>query len=48
LPQALVLTAIVIAFGLLSFALVLARQAYQRLGSADGDELTPPTDEARG
>ena len=40
LPQALVLTAIVIGFGLMSFALVLARRAYEQLGTADGDEMT--------
>lgn len=39
LPQALVLTAIVIGFGLLSFALVLARRVYDRLGSVDGDAM---------
>jgi len=47
LPQALVLTAIVIGFGLVSFALALARRAYQRLGSADGDELSPVSQTAR-
>jgi multicomponent Na+:H+ antiporter subunit C len=35
LPQALVLTAIVIAFAVLAFALVLARQAHAHTGSDD-------------
>lgn len=35
LPQALVLTAIVIGFGLLAFALVLTYRAYQDLGTVD-------------
>jgi multicomponent Na+:H+ antiporter subunit C len=35
LPQALVLTAIVIGFGLVAFALVLARNAYQAIGHDD-------------
>ena len=39
LPQALVLTAIVIGFGLLSFALVLAYRAYLELGTVDLDDL---------
>jgi multicomponent Na+:H+ antiporter subunit C len=39
LPQALVLTAIVIGFGLLAFALVLAWQAYRRLGTIRTDEM---------
>ena len=48
LPQALILTAIVIGFGVLAFALVLAYRAYQAVGSDDldamqsTDELTPP------
>ena len=40
LPQALVLTAIVIGFGLTVFALVLILRAYERLGTTDGDELS--------
>jgi len=40
LPQALILTAIVISFGVLAFALVLVRRAYQRVGADDSDELT--------
>jgi multicomponent Na+:H+ antiporter subunit C len=35
LPQALVLTAIVIGFGLLAFALVLTYRSYQELGTVD-------------
>lgn len=40
LPQALVLTAIVIGFGLVSFTLVLALKAYQAIGTVDVDEMT--------
>jgi multicomponent Na+:H+ antiporter subunit C len=39
LPQALILTAIVIGFGLSVFTLVLARSAYMRSGSDDMREL---------
>ena len=39
LPQALVLTAIVIGFGLFAFALVLAFRAYSSLGTLDTDEM---------
>ncbi len=39
LPQALVLTAIVIGFGLLAFALVLVHRAYQALGTVEGDDM---------
>jgi multicomponent Na+:H+ antiporter subunit C len=39
LPQALVLTAIVIGFGLFAFALVLAFRAYQDLGTLDTDRM---------
>ena len=39
LPQALVLTAIVIGFGLVSFALVLVYRAFFTLGSVEADEL---------
>jgi len=39
LPQALVLTAIVIGFGLFAFALVLAFQAFRSLGTLDSDEM---------
>ncbi len=40
LPQALILTAIVIGFGLTAFALVLLLRAYERLGTLATDELT--------
>ncbi len=40
LPQALVLTAIVIGFGLVSFTLVLALKAYQAIGTLNVDEMT--------
>ena len=40
LPQALILTAIVIGFGLTAFALVLPLRAYERLGTVSTDELT--------
>lgn len=39
LPQALILTAIVIGFGVLAFALVLFHRAYQTIGSDDPDDL---------
>jgi multicomponent Na+:H+ antiporter subunit C len=39
LPQALILTAIVISFGVLAFALVLAYRAYQTVGTDDLDEM---------
>jgi multicomponent Na+:H+ antiporter subunit C len=39
IPQALILTAIVIAFGVQAFALVLIRRAYQVMGSDDTDEM---------
>ncbi len=38
-PQALILTAIVIGFGVLAFALVLAHRTFQSLGTYDLDEL---------
>lgn len=38
-PQALILTAIVISFGLTAFAVVLMRQTYQAVGVDDLDEL---------
>jgi multicomponent Na+:H+ antiporter subunit C len=40
LPQALVLTAIVISFGVLSFSVVLVQRAYQIVGTDDIDEMT--------
>ncbi len=39
LPQALVLTAIVISFGLLAFALALLFRGYQELGTLDSDAM---------
>ncbi|GEK34684.1 Na(+)/H(+) antiporter subunit C [Kurthia sibirica] len=39
LPQALILTAIVISFGVTAFFLVLAYRAYQELGTDNIDEL---------
>jgi len=39
LPQALILTAIVIGFGVLAFAMVLAYRAYQAVGSDDLDDM---------
>ena len=39
LPQALVLTAIVIGFGLFAFTLVLVFRAYQAMGTLDGDRM---------
>ena len=39
LPQALVLTAIVISFGVLAFALVLIHRVSETLGTDDQDEM---------
>jgi multicomponent Na+:H+ antiporter subunit C len=39
LPQALVLTAIVISFGLLAFVFVLALRVFQELDTLDTDEM---------
>lgn len=39
LPQALILTAIVIGFGLQAFALVLFRRAYESVGAEDLDAM---------
>ena len=39
LPQALVLTAIVISFGLFAFALALVFRAYAALGTLDAEEM---------
>lgn len=53
LPQALILTAIVISFGLTVFALVLLLRTYERLGTVKSDEMIPrlhdprPSDRAR-
>lgn len=40
LPQALILTAIVIGFGVTAFTIVLIRQVYQVIGKSDANELT--------
>jgi len=40
LPQALILTAIVIGFGVQAFALVLIKRVYQTVGSDDVDKMT--------
>ncbi|WP_439510886.1 Na+/H+ antiporter subunit C [Marinimicrobium koreense] len=39
LPQALILTAIVIAFGVLAFAVVLIHRAYDVVGTDDLDQM---------
>lgn len=39
LPQALILTAIVIGFGVQAFAVVLIRRAYQAVGTDDLDQM---------
>jgi multicomponent Na+:H+ antiporter subunit C len=39
LPQALILTAIVISFGVLAFAVVLILRAYQAVGTDDLDDM---------
>lgn len=39
LPQALILTAIVIGFGVLAFALVLVHRTHQEVGSDDLDDM---------
>ena len=39
LPQALILTAIVISFGVVAFALVLFRRGWEAAGTDDTDEL---------
>lgn len=39
LPQALILTAIVIGFGVQAFAIVLFKRAYQAAGTDDLDEM---------
>lgn len=45
LPQALILTAIVISFGLTSFAIVLLKRVYALVGSDDLDDLNTPEEE---
>ncbi len=39
LPQALILTAIVISFGVLSFALILVYRFFERTGANDSDAM---------
>jgi multicomponent Na+:H+ antiporter subunit C len=39
LPQALILTAIVISFGVLAFSVVLFHRAYQTVGTDDLDQM---------
>ena len=52
LPQALILTAIVISFSLVAFTAVLFENAYKRLGTLDPDAMreaeTPPGEPPRG
>jgi multicomponent Na+:H+ antiporter subunit C len=48
LPQALVLTAIVIGFGLAAFALALAVSAHRRLGTADPEAMREAEPRAEG
>ena len=40
LPAALILTAIVISFGIVSYSIVLIKRTYQDLGTDDLEELT--------
>lgn len=40
LPQALILTAIVIGFGVLAFTVVIVRRVFDTTGSDDSDELS--------
>lgn len=47
LPQALILTAIVIGFGLLAFALALIVRAYRQLGTLDADTMRVAEPETR-
>jgi multicomponent Na+:H+ antiporter subunit C len=42
LPQALILTAIVIGFGVQAFAVVLIKRVYQTLGTDDIDRMRTP------
>lgn len=46
LPQALILTAIVIGFGLLAFTLVLVHRAHQALGTVEADRMRVAEPEA--
>ncbi|HHP7238784.1 NADH-quinone oxidoreductase subunit K [Longibacter sp.] len=43
LPQALILTAIVIGFGLIAFALVLVYRTYKTMGTLDADAVAAGT-----
>lgn len=45
IPQALILTAIVIGFGLQSFAIILIKRVYNVLGTDDLDELNSTDEE---
>ena len=45
LPQALILTAIVISFGLQSFAIVLLKRVYALMNTDDLDDLNTPEEE---
>lgn len=45
-PQALILTAIVISFGLQSFAIILIKQAYKVVGTDDLDEINATDEDA--
>ena len=47
LPQALILTAIVIGFGAQAFAIVLIKRVYERVGTDDMDELTTTDSEGK-
>ncbi|HCE67114.1 MAG: cation:proton antiporter [Geobacteraceae bacterium GWC2_55_20] len=47
-PQALILTAIVIGFGVQAFALVLIKRVYQTVGSDDQDQMTLENQERGG
>lgn len=46
LPQALILTAIVISFGLQSFAIILVKRAYQVVKTDDLDEMNATDEES--
>lgn len=45
IPQALILTAIVISFGLQSFAIILIKKTYKVVNTDDLDELNPAGEE---
>jgi len=45
IPQALILTAIVISFGLQSFAIILIKKTYKVVDTDDLDELNPAGEE---